>query len=86
MRRRRPPSRPLAFRFVCCACGFSARGRFGQPYAEVNFALGKLGWRVEKRPYFRGGMPGWGPVCNKCATPDPAPPVALEAVVGGGAV
>lgn len=86
MKRRRPPSQPLFVRFVCCACGFGARGRQGQSYAEVNYALGQLGWRIEKRPYYRGKMIGWGPVCNKCATPDPAPPVALETVVGGGAV
>jgi hypothetical protein len=69
-------------RFVCGACGFEAMANGDQTYARCNIALGRIGWRIEKRNFFRGGKEGWMPVCNKCATPD-VTPVVIETTVGG---
>lgn len=51
-------------RFECIACGFEVHPSPGVPYKGANEALGKAGWRIEKR----GDV--WGSVCNKCAAPD----------------
>lgn len=51
-------------RFVCRGCGFEVHPSPGVPYKGANEALGKAGWRIEKRNHV------WGSYCNRCAATD----------------
>lgn len=80
---KKPKKRSYPLRFTCGVCRFTVHINHGVTYKGANEALGRAGWRIERRhaktkePYskipenFEPAI--WTPVCNVCADQPPVP-------------